>query len=493
MKDKYASSPRSNVAVALPQPFNVKTRMSMDSTHLNKVGSKIKGNLTTLILAATAMVAMPTGAATIDWKQFSGTNITWAYDIHPYADAVVAQIPEFEKLTGIKVKVELYPDDTYWNKLTVELTTKSSSWDVVGTGVQPSWDLSPSGALEPLNKYLNDPKLTDSSYDYNDFYPALRSALTWTLKDGKISAAGTGNVYALPHAFENIQLMYRKDILAKHRVSVPQTMPEMVAACNALKAADPSITPLAVRGVRFWSSIHTAPISIATSYGVRDFISKDGKLDTGIDSPASVKFHEDYVAMIKACAAPSFANDNWYQVVDGLSTGRTAMAIDANMFGFWNDVAGKPSSGTIAFAPPLRAPGAKNFDSNIWIWSLAMNGASKKKGAAWLFLQWVTSKEVNLRGAMSGKLVNSPRASTWNDKSWVNYASKPEFNNFVSTFKSVQDRSALQFTPRVGFGTAMNAWAVSMQKMVSGANVEKTLGELAAEIRDDLKTSGESK
>ena len=287
--------------------------------------------------------------------------------------------------------------------------------------------------------------------------------------------------------------MYRKDILAKHRISVPQTMPEMVAACNALKAADPSITPLAVRGVRFWSSIHTAPISIATSYGVRDFISKDGKLDTGIDSPASVRFHEDYVAMIKACAAPSFANDNWYQVVDGLSTGRTAMAIDANMFGFWNDVAGKPSSGTIAFAPPLRAPGAKNFDSNIWIWSLAMNGASKKKGAAWLFLQWVTSKEVNLRGAMSGKLVNSPRASTWNDKAWVNYATKPEFNNFVSTFKSVQDRSALQFTPRVGFGTAMNAWAVSMQKMVSGANVEKTLGELAAEIRDDLKTSGDSK
>ncbi|WP_292716462.1 hypothetical protein [Mesorhizobium sp.] len=34
--------------------------------------------------------------------------------------------------------------------------------------------------------------------------------------------------------------------------------------------------------------------------------------------------------MIKKCAAPSFANDNWYQVVDGISSGRTAMTIDSN-------------------------------------------------------------------------------------------------------------------------------------------------------------------
>lgn len=95
-------------------------------------------------------------SAPINWRQFQGTTITWAYDIHPYADAVVAQLPEFEKLTGIKVQPELYPDDTYWNKLTVQLTTKSPTWDVVGTGIQPAWDLTPAGLLEPLNEYLAD-------------------------------------------------------------------------------------------------------------------------------------------------------------------------------------------------------------------------------------------------------------------------------------------------------------------------------------------------
>ncbi|MGY3238092.1 multiple sugar transport system substrate-binding protein [Bradyrhizobium sp. USDA 4472] len=421
----------------------------------------------------------------INWRQFEGASIVWAYDIHPYADAVAAQLPEFEKLTGIKVTPELYPDDAYWNKLTIQLSTKSPSWDVVGTGIQPAWDLAPGQLLEPLDRYLNHPKLTSETYDYKDFFPALREALTWQVNGGQIEAGG-GQVWAIPHGFENIQLFYRKDILEKHGIKVPTTPPEMSAACEKLKSADPSITPLGVRGVRFWSSIHTAAISIAKSYGVHDFVVKDGKLETGLDSPESIAFHKDYVEMIKKCAAPSFANDNWYQVVDGINSGRTAMAIDSNMFGFWNDVAGKPASGKIAFAPPLRAPSGKTFESNIWIWSLAMNAASQKKGAAWLFIQWATSKQVDLNGAIAGKLVNSPRASTWRDKVWLDYAAKPEFTNFVDTFNTVQDRAALAFTPRVGFAEAMNAWAVAMQKMVNGADVKSTLTDLASEIRSSM-------
>jgi multiple sugar transport system substrate-binding protein len=446
----------------------------------------VKGIVLGSALLATTGVATAAAAENVNWRQFEGTTITWAYDIHPYADALAAKLPEFEKLTGIKVVPELYPDDSYWNKLTIQLTTKSPAWDVVGTGIQPAWDFAPGGLLEPLDQYLNDTKLTDAGYDYNDFFPSLRAALTWKVENGQIVSGEGGHVWAIPHAFENIQLFYRKDILDKYKITVPTTPPEMAKACEALKAADPSITPLGVRGVRFWSSIHTAAISIASSYGVKDFFTKDGKLDTGLDSPESIAFHKDYVNMIKKCAAPSFANDNWYQVVDGISSGRTAMAIDSNMFGFWNDVAGQPAAGKIAFAPPLHAPNAKNFESNIWIWSLAMNSASQKKGAAWLFIQWATSKDVVLAGAVAGKLVNPPRTSTWNDKTWLDYAAKPEFNNFVESFKTTQDRAALAFTPRVGFGEAMNAWAVAMQKMVNGDDVETTLKALAEEIRAGL-------
>ncbi len=438
---------------------------------------------TTLLVSA---AVTPAAAEDVNWRQFEGTSITWAYDIHPYADALVKELPEFEKLTGIKVTPELYPDDTYWNKLTIQLSTKSTAWDVVGTGIQPAWDLAPGGLLEPLDTYLKDPKMTAADYDYEDFFPSLRSALTWKVEDGQIAPGDGGQVWAIPHAFENIQMFYRKDILEKYKIDVPTTPPEMAKACETLKAADPSITPLGVRGVRNWSSIHTAVVSIARSYGVKDFIEKDGKLDTGLDSPESIAFHKDYVDMIKKCAAPSFANDNWYQVVDGISTGRTAMAIDSNMFGFWADAQGQPASGKIAFAPPLRSPNAKEAESNIWIWSLAMNAASQKKGASWLFIQWATSKKITLAGAIEGKLVNPTRDSVWKNNAWTDYAAKPEFNNFVESFNTTQSRAALAFTPRVGFGEAMNAWSVAMQKMVNGDDVETTLKALAEEIRAGL-------
>jgi multiple sugar transport system substrate-binding protein len=175
-------------------------------------------------------------------------------------------------------------------------------------------------------------------------------------------------------------------------------------------------------------------------------------------------------------------------VVDGLSSGKTAMAIDANMFGFWNNIEGaSEASGKIAFAPPLTAPDNPEFASNIFAWSLAINSASEKKGAAWYFMQWATSKEMNVRGATDGKLVNPPRTSTWENQAWIDYANQPEFNNFYDVFNTVQPKISLLFTPRYGFGTAINAWAVAMQDMAGGADVPERLSELADEIREELE------
>ena len=440
-----------------------------------------------LTSAAVAVLGTAAFSEDFDWRKFEGTEITWAYDIHPYADAVVTYLDEFEELTGITVNVELYPDDTYWGKLNIQLSTGSSDWDVVGTGIQPAWDVTPGGQLTPLRGLIEDSSMTNPNYDYEDFFPALRRAWTWDVAEEEIIDNVDGEVWGIPHAFENMQLMYRTDILKRLGVKPPSTLPELTEACAKITAADPNITPMAVRGVRFWSSIHTAPISIAKSYGVSDFVRSGENLDTALDSDASFRFHTDYVAMIQACAPDSWANDNWYQVVDGLSTGKTAMAMDANMFGFWNNIEGaSDASGKIAFAPPLTAPDNDEFASNIWIWSLAINAASENQGAAWYFMQWATSKEMNVRGATDGKLVNPPRASTWEAQEWIDYANQPEFNNFYDTFNTVQANTSLLFTPRYGFGTAMNGWAVAMQDMVGGADVQERLDELAKEIRDEL-------
>ncbi len=105
-------------------------------------------------------------------------------------------------------------------------------------------------------------------------------------------------------------------------------------------------------------------------------------------------------------------------------------------------------------------------------------------------IRWILERDEFhkvVRGATDGKLVMSPRTSTWENPAWFDYAKQPEFNNFYDTFNSVLAKSSLLFTPRYGFGTAINAWAVAMQDMVGGDDVEERLSELADEIREELE------
>ncbi|WP_244522220.1 hypothetical protein [Bradyrhizobium embrapense] len=52
-------------------------------------------------LAGTVTGFTQVKADEINRRQFEGASIVWAYNIHPYTDAVAAQLSEFEKPTGI--------------------------------------------------------------------------------------------------------------------------------------------------------------------------------------------------------------------------------------------------------------------------------------------------------------------------------------------------------------------------------------------------------
>ena len=399
-----------------------------------------------------------------DWKKYAGTEITYSYDEHAYSEAIQNHLAEFEELTGIKVKAELLPDSAYWDKLNIVLSSKSGEWDVVGTGIEPMWDQAKPGYLEPLEKYLNDPTLTSPDYDFQDILPFLREASMWDLND--CSKIGSGSTWIIPHSFENMNLMYRKDIFEKHQLAVPTTVPELLEVAKQLKTLEPDMIPFTARGTRFWSAIHPGYISMAASYGVKDF---DENCKPVMNSPQSAEFMGLYADLIRNYGPKNWSSNNWYEVVDDLANSRAVMAVDANMFGFWNDVEGaSKAAGNIAFAPPPKAPGAANFNTNIWIWALALNSASKNKEAAWYFIQWATGKDLVLKGALDGKMINPIRQSVWDDPKWKAYATQPTFNNYYDTFYSTIPFTSLLFTPRAGFGAAINEWAATLQDVVTG-------------------------
>ena len=116
-----------------------------------------------VVMALLCAVAVSgTALAQVDWKQFQGTEIRFLMNKHPFTTFIEPKIPEFEKLTGIKVVFEVFPEDQYRNKRTIEL---NAGGKLDGYMIMPGLDdlyYSKAGWLQPLDDYIKDPKLTDA-------------------------------------------------------------------------------------------------------------------------------------------------------------------------------------------------------------------------------------------------------------------------------------------------------------------------------------------
>ena len=106
-----------------------------------------------IVLLSVVMLSVMIGAsawAEFDWKAHSGTEIKLMLNKHPYADALVAHLDEFVELTGIQVTYDIFPEDEYFDKVTVTLSSKSSEYSVFMTGAYQVWQYAPPGYMEDL-------------------------------------------------------------------------------------------------------------------------------------------------------------------------------------------------------------------------------------------------------------------------------------------------------------------------------------------------------
>jgi len=72
----------------------------------------------------------PTVTGAFDWKRFSGQEITLLLNEHPWTDGVQSLISEFEDQTGIKVNVQTFSEDLYFDKMEQALRSSSPVADV---------------------------------------------------------------------------------------------------------------------------------------------------------------------------------------------------------------------------------------------------------------------------------------------------------------------------------------------------------------------------
>lgn len=328
--------------------------------------------------------------ADIDWKQFDGTTITFSAMSHPWVDAIQPHLAAFTELTGITVTPQILGEDQYVSKIAVTLAGGSVTPDVflvyqLGQSVASGW-------LEPLDTFLDDPTLTDLDwYDWEgDVFGGARSFAT------------TDSVpYVAPLTTE-VQVVYTN---TDYVPEGPTTLDELVAAAAAANSDD-----VAGIGMRAVANPSEAPWPFAGFSFTKGGYLIDPDGNPALDSSENVEALTTYTDLLRDFGPKGVTSWGWLENNESMGQGRQAMWTDTSTFlGGLRDPESSQVSDKIAAYPWVSQGGVSV--PNFWFWTAGINAKSANKGAAWLFLQWATSKPI---AAAAGAAGTSPaRASAW--------------------------------------------------------------------------------
>lgn len=441
-----------------------------------------------VVLLVVLSVTVASAQSEFNWKAFEGSSIKLLLNQHPYQQALVGELPEFEKLTGIKVSYDVFPEQNYFDKVTIDLSAgDASTYDAFMTGAYMIWQYAPAGWMEPLEPFINDPAKTNPDYDFEDIFADLRNSEMWNLKAGRANL-GQGSQWALPWGFEANALMYRKDLLAKSGLTVPTSLDELVNAAKVLKKDNPQMAGIVVRGSLNWATIHPGFMTMYSSYGCKDY---DDNMIPQMNSPCAVEVTQKWADMVRAAGPEAWTSYTWYQAGSDFGAGKAAMMFDADILGYFQnqaDTAAPEVLGNIAWATGPLGPD-KKLATNIWIWSLAMNHGSKNKDATWMFLQWATGKDFLTTAATKYTFVNPVRQSIWANPDFLKKLEAQ--TDYKKTFDTIMAGDAkIQFTPQPLFFETTTEWAQALQDIYAGADTQKRLDELVASLTTKLQDEG---
>jgi multiple sugar transport system substrate-binding protein len=350
--------------------------------------------------------------AGFDWKKYAGTEITFLANQHPWTDGATKLIDQFTAETGIKVNVQSFSEDLYFDKMETTLRDTSGAADVYFLPMdstaytQYSADL-----IEPLTPYLEDPAKTAADYDFADFPEGFLGGALYPPGDPN------AQLYGIPISFETYILFYNKDLVA----TPPPTFDELIAQAAKITADKGSqgISGSVMRGIRSDTIMDTLSGVVWNSWGAADAPTPYGMWFDGawdkprLTDPGVCGGLTNYGKLLATGPANKYAID-WPDANTLFSQGKAAFFIDASLFGpSYEDPNVSQVAGKVGYAvlPPVTA-GGESFTGH-WLWGLGIPKYSTHKDAAWYFIQWMTNKANTAQiGTSTG---GAPRLSSYSD------------------------------------------------------------------------------
>ncbi len=333
---------------------------------------------------------------------------------------------EFTKANpDIKVNWVTLEENALRSKVTTDIKTKGGQFDIItiGTYEVPIWGKT--GLLVPLDKLGAD-------YNVDDLLPAIRSGLT---VDGKL--------YAAPFYGESSMVMYRKDLMDKAGLKMPDapTWDFIKEAADKMTDKASGTYGICLRGKAGWGENMAFLTATANSFGARWF---DEKWEPQFNTPEWKKTLDFYVGMMKADGPAGASTNGFTENLNLFNDGKCGMWIDATVAAsFVTDPKQSKVADKVGFA---LAPdtGLGKRGNWLWAWSLAIPASSTKVDAAEKFISWATSSKYTELVASKEGWANVPPGTRTSLYKNENYEKAAPFAEM--TLKSIESADPLHPT-----------------------------------------------
>ncbi len=255
-------------------------------------------------------------------------------------------------------------------KVTKDISTKGGQYDVLTIGMYetPIWGAK--GWLVELTG-LDDPA---------DILPAVSGGLS-----------ANGKLYAAPFYGESSFVMYRKDLMAKAGLEMPDapTWDFILDAAKRMTDRPNGVNGICLRGKAGWGENMAFIGSMANSFGARWF---DENWKPQFDTAEWKDTLTTYLSIMKDAGPEGASGNGFSENLALFQSGKCGMWADATAAGsFVIDPKASQVAEHVGFtlAPDKGLGKRANW---LWAWALAIPAGSQKVDAAQKFISWATSK-----------------------------------------------------------------------------------------------------
>jgi multiple sugar transport system substrate-binding protein len=360
--------------------------------------------LRTTTIAGALALAGAAAAQDGPYAPYAGTTLVVNFPAHPHYNAVMEVLPEFTAQTGIEVEVDMLPYLDMRERQTLELTLDDGAYDLISFVVFSKADYVYADQIWNLAPFFMNPRLADPSYDPEDLIDGYVQNIGVAGGERGYLPGPTGSLYGLPFGSETSVLFYRTDVFEKHGLSVPESYDELLDLACRIPELEPGMGGVASRAASGHQAAHAFLLHLAP-LGGRVF---DAGWEPTINSPEGVAAAEALRRIVECGPAGSSAfGPN--EAANAFAQGQAAMFLDSIAFApTFEDASRSTVAGNVGWA--MHPMGVRR-GSQTGGFGLAIPRNAENPEAAFLLMQWLTSKEGDLAVAMAGG--NPSRFSTY--------------------------------------------------------------------------------